>query len=286
MLAELFEAPVGALMNGVLMKKISVCAAALLAVLGLTSCAESPTGRPQLMLFDQNQVNQMGVQTFEELKTKMPISKDKKSNQYVQCVAKQVLSVTPAKYQQNQWEIVVFDSDQVNAFALPGGKIGVYTGLLLVAENQHQLAAVIGHEIAHVMAGHSNERLSSNQAVQTALGVTDVALNAMNTRYKAELSSAFGLGAQVGLILPFSRVHESEADLIGLDLMAKAGFDPQESVKLWQNMAKQGSGGTPQILSSHPVPENRIKALEKNMANANAEFQARKAKGGMPACNK
>jgi len=136
------------------------------------------------------------------------------------------------------------------------------------------------------MSGHSNERLSSNQAVQTTLGVADVALSAMDTRFKTELSTAFGLGAQVGVILPFSRVHESEADLIGLELMAKAGFKPEESVKLWQNMAKQGSGGTPQILSSHPVPENRIKALQKNMPKADAEYQQRKNSGGLPACNK
>ncbi len=268
------------------MKKPTTLWTTMILALGLSACAESPTGRPQLMLFDQTQVNKMGIQTFEDLKAKTPVSKDKKTNQYVQCVAKQVLSVTPAKYQQNPWEIVVFDSDQVNAFALPGGKVGVYTGLLLVAENQHQLAAVIGHEIAHVMSGHSNERLSSNQAVQATLGVADVALSAMDTRFKTELSTAFGLGAQVGVILPFSRVHESEADLIGLDLMAKAGFKPEESVKLWQNMAKQGSGGTPQILSSHPVPENRIKALQKNMPKADAEYQQRKAIGGLPACNK
>lgn len=255
-------------------------------VLLLSACAESPTGRPQLMLFDNSQVSKLGIQTFEELKSKTPISKDNKANRYVQCVAQAVLKVTPEKYQANAWEIVVFDSDQVNAFALPGGKIGVYTGLLLVAENQHQLAAVIGHEIAHVMSGHSNERLSSNQAVQATLGVADVALSAMNTRYKTELSSAFGLGAQVGVVLPFSRVHETEADVIGLDLMAKAGFDPEQSVMLWQNMAKQGSGGTPQILSSHPVPENRIKTLQKNMPAALAAYQSRLAQGSTPKCNK
>ena len=269
--------------SSVFMTKLTL---AMTTLLMLGSCAESPTGRPQLMLFDNTQVSKMGIQTFEEMKTKTPISKDKKTNQYVQCVAQAVLKVTPQKYQANPWEIVVFESDQVNAFALPGGKIGVYTGLLLVAENQHQLAAVIGHEIAHVMAGHSNERLSSNQAISATLGVADVALAAMNTQYKAQLSSAFGLGAQVGLVLPFSRVHETEADVIGLDLMAKAGFQPEESVKLWQNMAKQGSGGTPQILSSHPVPENRIRKLQKDMPSALAAYQARQGAGGLPRCNK
>ncbi|MBU2179943.1 MAG: M48 family metallopeptidase [Gammaproteobacteria bacterium] len=266
--------------------KLTHVAFSAFCALVLSSCAESPTGRPQLMLFDNTQVSKMGIQTFEELKTKTPISKDKKTNQYVQCVAQAVLKATPQKYQANPWEIVVFESDQVNAFALPGGKIGVYTGLLLVAENQHQLAAVIGHEIAHVMAGHSNERLSSNQAISATLSVADVALSAMNTQYKAELSSAFGLGAQVGLVLPFSRVHETEADVIGLDLMAKAGFEPEQSVKLWQNMAKQGSGGTPQILSSHPVPENRIKKLQQQMPAALTAYQARQAQGALPRCNK
>ncbi len=251
----------------------------------LSSCAESPTGRPQLMLFDNAQVSKLGIQTFEELKTKTPITADKKANKYVQCVAQAVLKVTPEKYQVNPWEVVLFESDQVNAFALPGGKIGVYSGLLLVAENQHQLAAVIGHEIAHVMAGHSNERLSSNQAVQATLGVADVALSAMNTRYKTELSSAFGLGAQVGVVLPFSRVHETEADVIGLELMANAGFDPEQSVTLWQNMAKQGSGESLQILSSHPVPENRIKTLQKNMPAAQAAYQQRLQQKTAPNCN-
>lgn len=256
------------------------------ACLLLTACAESPTGRPQLMLFDQAQVSKLGIQTFEDLKAKTPISKDRKATQYVQCVTQALLKVTPEKHQAYPWEIVLFDSDQVNAFALPGGKIGVYSGLLLVAENQHQLAAVIGHEIAHVMAGHSNERLSSNQAVQATLGVADVALSAMNTRYKTELSTAFGLGAQVGVVLPFSRVHETEADLIGLDLMAKAGFDPEQSMALWQNMAKQSKGHPPQLLSTHPVPQNRISTLQKHMPPALNTFIQRRAQGNLPNCHR
>ena len=252
----------------------------------IAACAQSPTGRRQIMLFNDAELGKMGAQTFESMKAETPIAKDAKTNNYVKCVANRLLAVTPDNTRAQSWEIVVFDSDQVNAFALPGGKIGVYTGLLKVAENQHQLAAVIGHEIAHVMAGHSNERLSSNQAVQATLGVADVALSAMNTRYKAELSSAFGLGAQVGIVLPFSRVHETEADVIGLDLMARAGFEPEQSVALWQNMAKQGSGGTPQILSSHPVPENRIKKLQKDMPAALAAYQSRQAQGNLPRCNR
>ncbi|MFC4655118.1 M48 family metallopeptidase [Rheinheimera marina] len=260
---------------------------ALLAVsVLLASCAHSPTGRRQLMLFDESKLSAMGSQTFEGMKKETPVSSNKKINQYVQCVANTLIKQTDAKWQQSPWEVVVFEDDQVNAFALPGGKIGVYTGLLLVAENQHQLAAVIGHEIAHVMAGHSNERLSSDQFIQTALTVADSALAATGSQYQQQLMTAFGVGAQIGVALPFSRTHESEADIIGLDLMAKAGFEPAQSVKLWQNMAAKGSGGTPQFLSSHPVPENRIKALDAHMAVAEGYFQQRRSQGALPACSK
>lgn len=252
----------------------------------IASCAQSPTGRRQLMLFDDKKLSAMGIQTFEGMKAETPISKNKKVNQYVQCVANNLLKHTDTKWQQIPWEIVVFDDDQVNAFALPGGKIGVYTGLLLVADNQSQLAAVIGHEIAHVIAGHSNERLSSDQFISTALAVADGALAVAGSPYQQQMKTAFGLGAQVGIALPFSRTHESEADIMGLELMAKSGFVPAESVKLWQNMAAKGSGSTPQLLSSHPVPDNRIKALNNHMAIAEGYYQQRRSQGALPSCSK
>ncbi|HAT42729.1 MAG TPA: peptidase [Rheinheimera sp.] len=267
------------------MKLLHLVATGLVACT-LLSCAKSPTGRSQLLMFDQKQVDSMGLQSFSDLKTKSKINKDKKINQYVQCVANQIIKVTPAKYQLNPWEIVVFEDDQVNAFALPGGKIGVYTGLLLVADNQHQLAAVIGHEVGHVMAEHANERLSSSTAMEGIMNVADVALTAMNTRYKTEISGALGLGAQLGVMLPYSRAHESEADTIGLDLMARAGFNPDESVKLWQNMEKNGSGGTPQLLSTHPSPENRIKALQGQLPKVAGLYQYAKQQGKTVNCAK
>lgn len=260
---------------------VTVCSLLMIA------CAQSPTGRRQIMLFDDSAVNAMGVQTFEAMKEETPISTNTRTNNYVQCVAKALLTVTPEEFMGNEWEIVVFDSEQVNAFALPGGKIGVYTGLLGVAENQHQLAAVVGHEIAHVMAGHSNERLSTNQALSTVLAISGTALQAYNVQYQEQIMSALGVGAQVGVALPFSRTHETEADIIGLELMAKAGFNPEQSVNLWQNMAAQGSGGTPQFLSSHPVPETRIKTLQSKIPEALTFYNARKATGvALPACTR
>lgn len=257
-----------------------------LCALLLSSCAESPTGRRQVMLFDNNQLNTLGAQTFEQMKAEQKISTDPATNSYVQCVANALLKVTPAEYQQYKWEIVVFDSDQVNAFALPGGKMGVYTGLLKVAQTPAQLAAVVGHEIGHVMAGHSNERLSTNQFLQVALALGDAGSRAAGVRYQQELMAALGLGAQVGVALPFSRAHETEADIIGLDLMARAGFNPEESVALWQNMAAAGSGGVPQFLSSHPIPDTRIRTLQEKMPGAATLYQQRRQQGSLPACRK
>lgn len=266
-----------------MLKKFCITAVCALVI---ASCAQSPTGRRQVMLFDNNQLNQMGAQTFEGMKEETPTTKDQKTTKYVQCVADALLKVTPEKYVGTDWEVVVFESEQVNAFALPGGKIGVYTGLLKVAENQNQLAAVMGHEIAHVIAGHGNERLSTNQLLSTGLAIGGAALGAYNVQYQNEIMAALGVGAQVGVALPFSRTHETEADLIGLDLMAQAGFNPEQAVNLWQNMAAQGSGGTPEFLSSHPIPANRIKALQDKMPQAKQLFTARMNQGALPNCKR
>lgn len=254
-------------------------------VLLLAACVQSPTGRRQIMLFNDAELSKMGAQSFEQLKAETPISKDRNIIQYVQCVTGALINVTPAEHSPTSWEVVVFDSEQVNAFALPGGKIGIYTGLLNVAQNQAQLAAVVGHEIAHVMAGHSNERLSTNQFVQTALTLSSTAMKAYHVQYQNELMAAFGLGAQVGVTLPFSRAHETEADIMGLDLMAKAGFEPRQAVNLWQNMAAAGSGGTPEILSTHPLPQNRITSLREKMPAAMKTYNERKAAAATPQCS-
>ncbi|MGI5309134.1 M48 family metallopeptidase [Rheinheimera sp. WS51] len=253
-------------------------------VLLLASCAESPTGRRQVMLFNDAELSKMGAQSFEQIKAETPTSKDRNTIQYVQCITGALINVTPAEYARQNWEVVVFDSEQVNAFALPGGKIGIYTGLLKVAENQSQLAAVVGHEIAHVMAGHSNERLSTNQFVQTAMTLSSTAMKAYQVQYQNELMTAFGIGAQLGVTLPFSRAHETEADIIGLDLMAKAGFEPRQAVNLWQNMAAAGGGGSIEILSTHPLPENRITAIRKELPVAMKSYNERKARAALPQC--
>ncbi len=204
----------------------------------------------------------LGAQSFSELKKNEKISTDKKTIQYVQCVTDAILAVTPPQPDFDKWEVAVFDSDQVNAFALPGGKIGVYTGLLKVARTQDQLASVIGHEIGHVMANHGSERVSSSLAANSALQITSVALGAAGSQNADLIMAGLGLGVNVGVLLPFSRTHESESDLIGVQLMNKAGFDPNQSVALWRNMAKASKGAPPEILSTHPSHDTRISDLK------------------------
>lgn len=173
----------------------------------------------------------------------------------------------------------MFDNEAVNAFALPGGKIGVYTGLIDVAENSSQLAAVIGHEIGHVIAGHSNERMSNQFAAGLGLQLGGVLIGQeMESEQAAMVMGVLGLGVQLGYILPYSRIHESESDELGLRYMAAAGYDPREAAELWRNMAKQGGPNPPEFLSTHPSPQTRVDKLEELAVDAmNTYRQAPKA---------
>ncbi|MGZ3650718.1 MAG: M48 family metallopeptidase [Bdellovibrionota bacterium] len=247
-------------------------------LLWLSACQTSPTGRHQLMLTSDSQMEDMGKQAFDEMKQKEKIDHDPKVNTYVSCVAKAVTDVIEPK---QSWEVVVFDDPQVNAFALPGGKIGVYSGLLKVAKNQDQLATVIGHETGHVVAQHGRERTSEQLIAEGGLAAAGGVLgNQQDPKHQA-LMAALGVGAQVGVLLPFSRAQESEADIIGLDTMARAGFRPAEAVALWHNMEASAGGGPPAFLSDHPSDENRIKALQAKLPEAE---KLAAANGRAPKC--
>ena len=241
-------------------------------------CATTPTGRSQLVLMPDSQMDQMGLKAFTNIKEKTPVDSNRTTNQYVQCVGNAITREVGGN-----WEIVVFQDDAANAFALPGGKIGVNSGLLKVAENQHQLATVIGHEVAHVQAHHSNERVSQKFAVEQGLGLV-TAIASPQSATGQTLMGLLGVGAEYGILLPYSRVQESEADILGLDLMAKAGFDPRESVNLWVNMGRAGGGQPPEFLSTHPSDSTRISGLKARMPEAlNLQSKAVNA-GKRPAC--
>jgi len=247
--------------------------------IGLSSCAKSPLGRNQLKLYSSSQLAGMGEQAFASIKTEQKVSSQPVSNRYVKCIADAITQHVPKSVFAGDWELVVFDSSQINAFALPGGKMGVYTGLIELTKNQDQLAAVIGHEVGHVIAEHGNERMSSSALIGVGMEITNQLLKANEIASSNMIMAGLGLGVQVGVQLPFSRTHESEADLIGLDLMAKAGFAPQQSINLWQNMAKaSGDKRQPELLSTHPLPETRIKNLANNMRQAMDVYRLAKNK--------
>jgi predicted Zn-dependent protease len=249
----------------------------------LLACQTSPLGRNQLILVSDAQLEQMGGTAYQQIKQETPVSKNGRVNAYVSCVALAVTSALDANAA-DHWQVTVFHDDQANAFALPGGRIGVYDGLLKVANNQDQLATVIGHEVAHIKAHHPAERISEQFAAETGLQLAQLASGAPSPA-KDQLFGLLGLGAQVGILLPFSRAQESEADLVGLDLMARAGFDPRESVVLWNNMAKSGKSQPPEFLSTHPSGSRRIQDLQARMPLALGIAQTAQAQRRAPNCH-
>jgi hypothetical protein len=184
-------------------------------------------------------------------------------------VAVSILAVVPkggAAPADGKWEVVVFEDESPNAFALPGGKIGVHTGMLAVATTAGQLAAVVGHEIGHVLLRHGNERLSQNAVAQSAVEGSSVAMSSMKPEARNAVVGGLGVGAEYGVLLPFSRKHENEADVVGQRFMAEAGYNPAEAVKLWQKMESLSQGqAPPQWMSTHPANATRIENLKANL---------------------
>ena len=247
----------------------------LVAVIFLTGCQESPTGRNRVALVPDAVLADMGQDSFEQMKQQNTLISRPDINRLVQCITEALVSAAQARYPETpmpqSWEIAVFENATPNAFALPGGKIGVHSGLLELAENQAQLATVIGHEIAHVLADHGNERLTQELGLQA--GMLLVGLFTESEIAEDQIQQALGIGAQLGITLPFSRAHEEEADLMGLEIMAQAGFEPGQSVRLWQNMA-QASGAQPlEFLSTHPNHDTRIASLQNQLPAARSVFE-------------
>jgi len=243
-------------------------ALAALALLALTACETAPiTGRNQLILVGDQQVQALGLQAYNQMKQDKPLSRDQALIRRTKEVGRNVARISPKP--DWDWEFNVFDDDSPNAFALPGGKVGVNSGLFKVAKNDDQLAAVIGHEVAHAIARHGAERMSQGQLAQA--GGAAVAVATGSQAY----TSAYAVLAQYGFALPNNRTQESEADHIGLLYMAEAGYDPRASVDLWRNMEEAGAGGQAEWLSTHPSPGNRIERLQELMPKALEVYRPR-----------
>ncbi|MGN7727104.1 M48 family metallopeptidase [Luteimonas sp. 22616] len=260
---------------------------AVAAAVAACATTTSPTGRTQYVgAVSQDQLNQMGAQAFAETKAKTPQSKDARQLAYVRCVVNALTRELPAgSGQGTAWDAAVFVNDEPNAFALPGGKVGVYTGIFKVAKNQDQLAAVIGHEIGHVIAHHHDERITRQLMAQGALGVAGSLAGAGYGENAANATTQLGsIAAQGFFLLPNSRAQETEADVVGQDLMAKAGFDPRQAVNLWQNMIGAGGNRPPQWLSTHPDPSARIGELQARANGLLPRYQQARADGRAPRC--
>lgn len=266
----------------------------LLAVAGLglmvvSGCETNPyTGRSQLLMTSVSEEMQLGAQAYSQVKNdpKLRQSQDLREIEPVKRVAARIIEAAKrSKYaemaQQFQWEVIVIKDDKtMNAFALPGGKIAVYTGIFPVARTEAGLAAVLGHEVVHALARHGAERMSQGQLTNAALQVAGAAVGSSGGggMISQAAMAALGAGAQVGVLLPFSRKHESEADYIGILLAADAGYDPRESVSLWERMEQLSQGGGPsEFLSTHPSHETRIDQLKKWMPEAMGIYQSRQA---------
>ncbi|MCB5176332.1 MULTISPECIES: M48 family metallopeptidase [Microvirga] len=204
-------------------------------------------------------VEQLGLETWSRLQQRMPVSRDAGAQRQVAEIATRLL--VAAGEDPRRWEVQVFAQPEANAFVLPGRKIGVLEGMIRVAENESQLAAVIGHEIGHLQAEHSRERVSGETLRQWGLQLISFLLQVNDVAFAREIAALLGVGVEFGLVRPYGRAQELEADRLGLFTMAKAGYDPREAAELWRRMDERG-GGTPALLSTHPAPQDRIEAIE------------------------
>jgi len=263
--------------------KIKTLLAGALASALLVACATttSPTGRTQYVGgVSQQQLNQLGEQAFAEAKQKTPQSRDVRQNSYVGCVVNAVVRQLPTPWDQQRWDYALFENTEANAWALPGGKVGVYTGIFKVATNQDQLAAVVAHEIGHVIARHHDERITRQLGAAGAVQL----LGSLAGDYRQIATQGGSVLAQAGFLLPNSRAQETEADVVGQDLMTRAGFDPRGAVALWRNMAAAGGARSPQWLSTHPDPGSRLRELESRAEGLLTAMQAAHRAGRVPRC--
>lgn len=269
--------------------RILPLAAAVVATLAVAACATttSSTGRTQYVgAVSQAQLDQLGAQAFTEQKAQMRQTGDAAQKRYVNCVVQAIVAQLPPEQRGIAWETAVFVDDNPNAFALPGGKVGVYTGIFSVARNQDQLATVIAHEIGHVIESHHDERITRQMGAQAGLGVVGALVGSRYGEGATQTTNQLGGAAlQAAFLLPGSRAQESEADIVGQRLMAQAGFDPRQAVNLWQNMMDASGGNRPaQWLSTHPDPSARIGELQARATSLVPTYEQARAAGRRPAC--
>lgn len=256
--------------------KLTSLAAGLI-MIAFAACQTVPiSGRSQLLLVSEADEVQMGVQSYQEILKQSKVSTDRQTQKMVRRVGMRIAAAT--RRTDLAWEFTLIKDNQVNAFALPGGKVAVYTGLLPVTRDETGLAVVLGHEVAHAVARHGAERLSQELLVKTGLEATKSALSNRDPETVKTVSALLGAGATYGLILPWSRAQESEADHLGLVYMAKAGYNPRAARDLWTRMAglSKGQARPSEFLSTHPSEATRIQQITEWLPEALRYYKPRR----------
>jgi predicted Zn-dependent protease len=233
----------------------------------VSGCAENAAlGRSQLMLVSPQQIAQLSAQTWRTALQRERISNDRALRRRVERVGQRI--VPTSGLTQYDWEFVVFESDEVNAWVLPNGKVGFYRGLLELTENDDQIATVMGHEAGHVAGRHASERASQQMAAGLGMGLASVALDQADVENAGAWAGVLGAGVTFGVLMPYSRQHEYEADRLGVDYMDGSGYRPTQSVAFWERMMARGGGrsGPPAFLSTHPSDAQRMSALRQHIA--------------------
>ncbi len=272
--------------NRIAMRLIPV-ALGLMAIgfMAIKGCQEGPFGRKQIVALQPAQEAQLGAQAYQQVLQQAEVIQSGPTVAAVRDITdrltkatdnEEFLRLTGLKRQNFKWEVRVVRSKEVNAFCLPGGKIVVYTAILPIAETNAGLATVMGHEIAHALGHHGAERMAQKQMVQIGMTAAATSLNDLDPTQRDGVMQALNTGAKFG-ILKYSRNHESEADHMGLLLMAAAGYDPEEAVKFWGRMAQLGKSRNPEFLSTHPSHDTRINDLKKWMSAAMPLYRASKS---------
>ncbi len=229
------------------------------------ACSENPvTGRSQFVLVSDDALAQAAQASWSQLRREQRVSRDPRLNSALSRVGDRIVRVSGLT--RLDWEYTVFDSDQRNAFVLPGGKVGFYTGIMKLMDDDDQIAVVMGHEVGHILGRHAAERYSQATASNTALQLGAVALQAGDVGFSREIAAILGAGVQYGIILPYSRRHELEADEVGIKLMHRAGYNVNQAIPFWEKMRAANSGGRPpEFLSTHPNEDSRIALIQRTI---------------------
>ena len=248
------------------------CCLARRRALVLLACAAAPLAGCA-SLVPEEQERQLGERAFKDMRQEMPRSDNAAYQQVLERVGERVVRAGETDIPPEQWDFVVFESDQLNAFALPGGNVGVFEGMMRLVDGDDELAAVVGHEVGHVLARHAAQRIGTQQLSQLGIGVVAAALGAGGYADPRTAQALLGAGAQYGILLPFSRGQELEADRIGMVLMARAGYDPEAAIEFWRKMEAAGGAKPPAFLSTHPTDEQRIARLREYLPEAQEAYR-------------